>query len=195
MAAFDLAGVQLCGPRLRRATDEAQGPEGVSVVSSRSAHDRSARSCPSTGLSSMSPSAQENGARDAGNIGRAAAGSVFGARWLESLGFAMGGGRDAAIRGLRARHRRSPADAGRRRGPPHAESVRPADGARRTPTERVVQVETCTTLLWPATFVAESNLAALVNEVRRALDDNCGSVKVRQDGAAIRLCVLRRSGR
>jgi DNA-binding winged helix-turn-helix (wHTH) protein len=27
-------------------------------------------------------------------------------------------------------------------------------------------------LLWPSTFVAESNLAALVNEVRRALDDS-----------------------
>jgi len=29
-------------------------------------------------------------------------------------------------------------------------------------------------LLWPSTFVAESNLAALVNEVRNALDDSAG---------------------
>src|SRR5688572_15475706 len=27
-------------------------------------------------------------------------------------------------------------------------------------------------LLWPSTFVAESNLASIVNEVRRALDDD-----------------------
>ena len=32
-------------------------------------------------------------------------------------------------------------------------------------------------LLWPSTFVAESNLAALVNEVRRALDDSAGRSK------------------
>jgi DNA-binding winged helix-turn-helix (wHTH) protein len=32
-------------------------------------------------------------------------------------------------------------------------------------------------LLWPATFVAESNLASIVNEVRRALDDDARSPK------------------